>query len=469
MFRCKPSTLACKILVGMVMCGLHAAVIAQPRSVYTVDIGKGVQQGQAKRAPNHPSYDVAVIKLNDDGAFSDAEQLEVAARAITTARSNSNGAIVVVFIHGWHHNGAWDVGADGGDSHFRAFRQMLAFIALREAERYFVEPGGRRVVGVYVAWNGDPPDSWLAGTGPLTHLSFWNRYATAKRIGEGAPMRSALRTIVQATKDPLLDGGGVRAQDVESPLILIGHSMGALMLESAFLSLIRDSTNPLVRPASEAARIVEVRRDGERIRFPDVLIALNSAADSVIHREIRQTLASGKYAKRVGDQQIGYAGPLLISATSSADNDTKVIWRGANILWPGRTTDGHDETLFTHRLVLERPQVTCNQRNTVDFGQNWHCLRFPEPANASTPHFPLDLPTRDRLGKGDVPPFARYRLVPLGDIQEARITWVFQIPPEVVSDHNDIFNSRASSLTLALIQISGAIMSLAQDWRTTFE
>jgi hypothetical protein len=47
--------------------------------------------------------------------------------------------------------------------------------------------------------------------------------------------------------------------------------------------------------------------------------------------------------------------------------------------------------------------------------------------------------------------------------------WIFQVPPEVIKDHNDIFNSKARSLILALIQISGAVASLAEDWAHSFE
>jgi len=41
------------------------------------------------------------------------------------------------------------------------------------------------------------------------------------------------------------------------------------------------------------------------------------------------------------------------------------------------------------------------------------------------------------------------------------------VPAGIVGDRNNIFNSRASSP--ALIQTSGALMSLAQEWSDTFE
>jgi hypothetical protein len=454
------------LLLAVVLFSSEALV--QANSVFTVDVHSGATAGPVPRKPNDQSYDLAVIRFEDDGRLMKPTQLADAAAAITHARTNPNGAIVVLFIHGWHHSDAWNPVSDDGDTHFKAFRQTLKFITLREAERYVDGgAGGRRVVGVYVGWNGDPPNSWLTSVGGLTHLSFWNRYSTAKQIGGSDDMRRLLREVVQATKDPLpADRDNA---SIESPLILIGHSMGALMLQSAFLALLKDPTNPLSRSAATGPRIVEVRRNGLRVSFPDVLVALNSAADSVIHREIRDVLAAQKFTKMVGNQATSYAGPLLISATSTGDNDTKVIWRGANLLHPGRTTDGHDAKLFTHHFASDQSPVTCNPRGFVDFGQNWHCLRAPDPPNTATPAIAIDLPIRERSGRADVPPFARYVLRPLKNAQQAQLTWVFQVSPEIVADHNDIFNSRASSLMLAMIQMSGAIMSLAHDWDDTFE
>jgi hypothetical protein len=463
-------------LLGAIPCGPGAT--ARAESVYTVDVSPTTidraAAGPVAREPNHPSFDLAVIRFDDNGKLSQGGQLTAAEAAIAHARKNANGAIVVLFIHGWHHSAAWNPVTDEGDDHFKAFRQTLKFLTLREAERYLPPKptsGGRRVLGVYVGWNGDPPNSWLANAGePLTHLSFWNRYSTARDIGAGEDMRRMLRAIVSATKDPIPAEVGNPSTGIESPLILIGHSMGALMLQSAFLALLNDPTNPLVRPAAGQPRIVNVQRDGQRVAFPDVLIALNSAADSVIHREIRATLSKQKFTKTVGDRTVAYAGPLLISATSSADVDTKVVWRAANLLHPGRTTDGHDSSLFTHTFRSDRAPVECRRRNFVDFGQNWHCLRTPEPPAATTPRIAVDLPTRVRTSRDDVPQFARFVLEPVGVPPfPPQLTWVFQVPPTIVKDHNDIFNPTASSLMLALIQISGAIMSLAKDWPDTFE
>src|SRR5437868_3968686 len=113
------------------------------------------------------------------------KDLTAATETITAARTNPNGAVVVCFVHGWHHSARWDFSDDSGDAHFAAFR-VLRSLTLRKAERYFTDPasGGRRVVGVYIGRNGDPTCRWT-NAGALTHVSFWNRYRAAKQIGDG--------------------------------------------------------------------------------------------------------------------------------------------------------------------------------------------------------------------------------------------------------------------------------------------
>jgi hypothetical protein len=290
-----------------------------PMSVYTVelpapDAPSRVQPGIGAFQPNDANYQLAVIRFEDSGAASDLRELPLAVECIEQARNAPNGAVVMVFIHGWHHNAEWDIDTDTGDKHFAAFRQVLKALTLREAERYDATgPKGRRIVGVYVGWNGDPPGSLLPSLGFLTHASFWDRGKTAETIGGGADLRNALAKIFTATKAPN------QAIATESPLILVGHSMGALILESAFLALLKDPAHPLafdVPAGRPNPRPVEILRDGKPILFPDVLLALNSAADSAIFRRIREELAQRGIVKTIRANGPAYAPPLLISATS---------------------------------------------------------------------------------------------------------------------------------------------------------
>jgi len=254
------------------------------RSQWKDKIGLGAEDLE----PNAFGFTQAVIEFRDDGAFVNGAQLGAATQCIRQARSsakNRNGALVVLFIHGWHHTAAWNPATGDGDFHFGQFREMLRSLTLREAERYSQgRPAGRHVIGVFLGWSGDRPDSWLRNIPILKHLSFYDRIGSASDIGGAKAVVDTVRDIVLATKGPL-NGKSLEGQP-ESPIILIGHSMGALILESAFLSLLNEEGEPLAMPSSSPNGCVEVRKDGKLVHFPDLLLALNSAADSAIAKKI---------------------------------------------------------------------------------------------------------------------------------------------------------------------------------------
>ncbi|MGE3801952.1 MAG: hypothetical protein AB7H80_13105 [Candidatus Kapaibacterium sp.] len=408
-------------------------------SVFTVGADGTVFKGQQKSRPNDQSYDLSVIEFLDDGSFAEPAQLERTLNAIEEARTdNPNGVLVLLFIHGWHHNADWDINDPSGtkgDTHFRSFREILRHLTLREAERYFLQASGRRVLGIYLGWSG-AADGWLAGLGPLKNLSFWDRYETAENIGKEDSLRRTLQEIVVAVKDPLKNS----SSETESPLILIGHSMGALMLESAFLSLLKAEDQPLLRQQTASNdRGVVIQRNGQSFSFPDVLIALNSAADSEIAQEILQTMEDQKFSKKVEADQLNYSPPMLISATSEADSATGKIWRLAQGINFGRRTDGHDDSLFTHSFERTDHPCSCQPAGIIDFGQDWHCLRPPSPPGVPTPSFAVDLPAQKRT-EHSAYQHERYELRPLGDGMSEHLAWIFQVPKVVINDHNDIVN-----------------------------
>jgi hypothetical protein len=254
--------------------------------------------------------------------------------------------------------------------------------------------------------------------------------------------------------------------------------MGALMLESGLLALLEATDQPLIRHEPlKGTRDVQLRSGQDHVSFPDLVLALNSAADSniakSIHEELkRHDLRKTAAGKTTAGVEIRFNPPIVVSVTSTADIATKLWWRIAQgRSAASRTTDGHDKHLFTHNFLLTARDAICRRRPTErDYGQNWHCLRIPTPAIGVTPDIPVDLPDceRDNVDQKTVP-HRRYTITSRGDKNVARLMWVFQVGPKVIKDHNDIFNSKARSLILSLIQISGAVASLAKDWADSFE
>ncbi|MBS1810649.1 MAG: hypothetical protein JST84_20970 [Acidobacteria bacterium] len=431
--------------------------------ISTLDINQKRLSTPPNFEPNTPEFDVITLQLNDQGELKDKQSLNAILQHIKNAREkNSSGVIVTLFAHGWHHGGDWD------DSHFISFRNLLVSLCLREAERYRgPNSRGRRVIGVYLAWDGDPDDSWLAAMPGLTYLTFWDRYKTAKRLGSGTDLYEIVRSLIQATKSPLEESASNARPHVISPLILAGHSMGAILVELAFLSLLKQNDAALLDNRQKGENeVIDLKRNGEAILAPDLVLALNSAADSEIAVEIKEMLEQQRWqkvAEALGGG-IRYNPSVLLSITSRKDRDTGRIWRYAK---PGRITEGHDSRLFTHTFT-KLHATSCDPRGPIDFGQSWHCVRRPEPAVAASPSFYIDLPIGSRI-KGEPLKHMRYRLCSIADDNRENLAWIFQIPGELSKNHNDIFNPQMGSLVLALIQISGAVMSLANEWVETFE
>ena len=423
---------------------------------------------------NEPSFDLAVVQFDDDGDPGLGQVDAAIARIREVRRAPASlvaGALVVVFIHGWHHGGEWHRNASiaddqaDGDDHFHGFRRILQNLTYREMERPSSAsglPAGRRVIGVYLTWNGDPQSGFLGAVARLprgSEASFWDRYGIAERIGAAYELRETLRRLVRAVKD---------VPGPESPLVLIGHSMGALMMQSAYATLLEQG-ELVLPPAGALAGPARVTSNGAPVLFPNLVLSLNSAADSDYARRIL-TAYNGLGLTKVADgTQVGYNAPLLVSVTSATDTATRDWWPRAR--W-GRLTDGHDPTLVTHsfRIPASLSGAPClGVRGVPDFGQSWHCIHEPRPARAATPSIRVDLPTRERTDLNDRNvEHVQYELAPTRGEWTPCLQWVFQVPGEVIAEHNEIFQPTPRALMLALIQISGAVASLARDWDDTF-
>ena len=423
------------------------------------------------------TFDVCVLRFDDDArpVKQKRDQLEQVKERIELARSgrgrakdqDQNGAaLVVVFIHGWHHNHEWH------DGHFSEFRDLLTRLARREVERR--DEHTRRVVGIYIGWNGDRPGSRLWRLPGFNHLTFWDRFRVACKLGESDAMERAFNTIVRAVKKPTEESRGR-----ESPLVVVGHSMGALITQRCVQRLL---SSEMAHARGLAADVQPMPPDAETIHaetrskyrtfpFPDLVLTLNSAANASIAKDIREMLLKVEMRREAKGGQVRYVAPIMISATARADWITRCVWRLANRF---EKTDGHSDELRTHDLRECGPAHCAPAPTERSFGQSWHCLRRPEPSSHEAPSFGIDLPAkpwldsaRDNLKRQHV----RYYLNPRLKVSMGAPSsfWVFSLPWSLSKGHNDIFNYRSSLLVLALMQISGAAVSLAENWTDVFE
>src|SRR5882672_7264420 len=155
-----------------------------------------------------------------------------------------------------------------------------------------------------------------------------------------------------------------RRSNTNSKVVLVGHSMGALILEKALSQAIVGSllASPNKSPKSPA----------------DLVLLINSAAPSIYARQLMSMLSrsSGGGESHSGSNAFSMDRPLIISATSKGDwatgtffpigmriagwtrsfrdYDADEVFKGKQSAFY-RTTAGHNTTLLSHEIVTTAP------------------------------------------------------------------------------------------------------------------
>jgi hypothetical protein len=239
---------------------------------------------------------------------------------------NSELTTVIVFVHGWKHNG------QSSDENLKKFEERVAKVA--------AEPGASWVLGVFVAWRGLS----LYGLG-LENLTFWDRKQAGLRVSMGAPRELFGRLRQFRAKG--LKAGGVPV------LIIIGHSFGGMIVYSA-----------LAQSLIEAA----ATQTGEIIpSFADLVLLVNPAFEAIrylpIHDLIRERSA-GSFAEHQlpvfvsvtgrNDQATGILFPLGMWITRLQEDTRGPEERQALIYTMGHLPWMKTHTLSASRLTLEQ-------------------------------------------------------------------------------------------------------------------
>lgn len=214
----------------------------------------------------HTDYLLGFVEFDDQGWFWDHRQLDVLEERLLT-RELDRGLLMVVFIHGWKHTAAFD------DPNVVSFRDTLRKVCALEQQVAQDEARlPRRVVGIYAGWRGLSLDAPL-----LKELTFWDRKATAEKIGHSAVTEfltriesvKHLRQKVHETELP-----------AKTKLVVVGHSFGGAVVYSALSQLFierfidrKGEGKPpetfgdlviLVNPAFEASRFTPLQQLADR-------------------------------------------------------------------------------------------------------------------------------------------------------------------------------------------------------------
>jgi pimeloyl-ACP methyl ester carboxylesterase len=244
--------------------------------------------------------DLAIIEFDDQGEFWQRKQLDATLRLIHERSRPDQEALVILFVHGWQNDASPRNERRGN---LASFNEVLLDIAAEQVEQCKEEIArlcGRPVVGVYLAWRGDTFRTPLGKS-----ISYFHRRATAERVAR-VSFSHALHRIVNHAKGVRVkgeDGKPVVWGTRESVVLVVGHSLGALILENTILRSLTHET------------------DDFRESFPvDMAVLVNSANDSVISRQFVDSLQGAPPAP---DAQGRWSLPLIVSVTSRGDWATR--------------------------------------------------------------------------------------------------------------------------------------------------
>lgn len=369
-----------------------------------------------------PGYTLGFVEFDDQGEPWSPTQAERVIDVIERANRAKNGALVMVFVHGWKNNASPEQEQKDGYA-LNGFNKLLTETVQTLRVTYPTSPP--QVVGVYVSWRGQSARA-------LEIVTFYGRRRAAKRVAGTAATGTLFEILSMANQRP------------ESRVVLIGHSFGGLVVEEVVSGVM--SGVLLGAPGPEA-------------EFPaDLVVLLNPASASVHAKQLVDLLIrKGIKLYRVDTAGKRYERPLLISVTSVADTATRVAFPlgttlgtlgrryrdyGPEFCSPGvsqrtfqRQTAGHTEVLHSH-IVTTAPRATPAAPGELG-------LRVDtDPATQQI--------TISFDGENQRVTIAR-KLLTLNDTPY----WIMRVPKSLIPDHSDIFRPDTIRMLAALARATG--------------
>lgn len=392
-------------------------------------------------------FDIGVVEVNDAGEINLAQRDLVFDRLRKTVADQtdaSNGLLLVVFIHGWHHS------AQVCDYNLACFRRVLYGL------KKLPQLQDRNVMGLYIGWRGDSAKGEATGA-----FTLWNRKEAAEHIGKTGVKELLLD--LDALNDELRQTSQ-RTSDEPVTMVSIGHSLGGAMLFSAAREKMVGHLNE-----AEYIRMEEGQRDLDpsqtkalRAGLGDLVVLLNPAIEATRWEvfEHDQHLP--------GHYQAGKQFPIIVALASEADDAVgrafpasrwlQVLWKPWEIFSKDEIDAkgvGHYKPQVTHHLCVNNPlplQITQNHPYTCtdlnqalpdEKGESCGC-----PSNTFAQHIRFDISKFDlnAAGAQSIPSTTpgyqtALELVPVNGGHDRHSPYfLIRTGPEVMADHNDIYN-----------------------------
>jgi alpha-beta hydrolase superfamily lysophospholipase len=262
-------------------------------------------------------YLLGVVEFDDQGAKYVPTQMDALFSRLQT-ESAAQDLCLVVFVHGWENNAAYDNG------NVQEFRTLLETLARTESQH---PPGAwgkpRKVVGIYAGWRGQTLDA-----GDLSDITFWDRKDAAQRVALGS-IRELLGRArgLHDTIDRTTWSGKLLPADAEPPpgeklrstrLLTIGHSFGGLIVYTALAQYFTDRA---AASATAVALGATDEKDKMIAPYGDLVVIINPAVEAISWEPVRQLVQGRKAQDYARDQK-----PVFVEVTSTADDATGIAF-----------------------------------------------------------------------------------------------------------------------------------------------
>lgn len=253
-----------------------------------------------------------VIQVDDYGSFWDPA---VPARALKTiADLAQTNTIVVLFIHGWHHNAAID------DGNVKDFAKSLSQIRIKLQDKKDGKPGPYRqsrerltgdgdvkVICLYIGWRGKSLPM------PLDFITFWDRKAAAERAGQG-DLKEFLLRLNTIYKDRNSESQEARNVPFMG-MVALGHSFGGQVLFQAIHSTLEEE---LIQATLVQSKNRETLQPSYLSGFGDMVVLVNPAFEALQYERIYKLNQQLKYDRRQT--------PILMVLSSETDSARQIFF-----------------------------------------------------------------------------------------------------------------------------------------------
>jgi hypothetical protein len=335
---------------------------------------------------------------------------------IRQEKRKTGSVVVVIFTHGWKNNASPH---NEEKKNLHDFKLLMNQLAEGEVSRLALQKHEtavgtipRTYIGVYMAWRGQS----IAGD---VFTTFWNRRDAAERVGS-SDFAEAVYRIMGATKEC----------SPNSRIVVVGHSFGARALETA---LTNTFVSLLVPQPDGTGQI----RPPEQLSPADLILYVNSANDSFRTKQMVELMKRTNFRVTRGTEQ--HTGPLFLSVTSTGDTATKIAFPLGQDLsatqkdfrrgyGPVSPQPPPQRSFFTHT-----PGHILYLRSHIVHSVTGQCISQPGLLRFST--------------KGQC-----FEMTPLSPRWNDSPFWVVTVPPEIIRDHSDIFNSSFSTMIIDLME-----------------